>query len=128
MASGPEHYQEAERLLAVCAGDQRGSALDQVCTAAAHVHAVLAKAAATACYSHDDKAAWQAVAGGKPEPVTEDRGDQDDGRVTVEREDLRLIFDAWGTNVIRSGVADAYDRLLVAAGLGDRIQEQEGGR
>jgi hypothetical protein len=45
--SGPEHFAEAERLLAVCAGDQRGSDLDKACTAAAQVHATLALAAAT---------------------------------------------------------------------------------
>lgn len=46
--TGPEHYREAERLLAVCAGLQRGSELDTACTAAAQVHATLALAAATA--------------------------------------------------------------------------------
>src|SRR5258708_13194579 len=43
-----EHYREAERLLTVCAGDQRGSELDAACTAAAQVHATLALAGATA--------------------------------------------------------------------------------
>lgn len=46
--TGPQHYAEAERLLAVCAGNQRGSRLDAMCTAAANVHATLALAAATA--------------------------------------------------------------------------------
>src|SRR5258708_4395319 len=44
MMDGPQHYEEAERLLAVCAGPQRGSALDVACTAAAQVHATLALA------------------------------------------------------------------------------------
>ncbi len=44
MMDGPQHYEEAERLLAVCAGPQRGSALDLACTAAAQVHATLALA------------------------------------------------------------------------------------
>jgi len=43
--TGEEHAAEAERLLALCAGDQRGSALDLACTAAAQVHATLAQAA-----------------------------------------------------------------------------------
>jgi hypothetical protein len=46
--TGAEHYQEAQRLLAVCAGPQRGTELDLACTAAAQVHATLALAAATA--------------------------------------------------------------------------------
>jgi len=45
---GPSHYSEAERLLTVCAGPQRGSELDAACTAAAQVHATLALAAVTA--------------------------------------------------------------------------------
>jgi hypothetical protein len=46
--TGPEHYLEAERLLTLCAGPQRGTELDKTCTAAAQVHALLALAAATA--------------------------------------------------------------------------------
>jgi hypothetical protein len=46
--TGPGHYQEAERLLTVCAGDKRGTPLDVACTAAAQVHATLALAAAVA--------------------------------------------------------------------------------
>jgi len=45
--TGPEHYQEAERLLTVGL-PQRGSELDAICTAAAQVHATLALAAAAA--------------------------------------------------------------------------------
>ncbi len=52
--TGPEHYAEAERLLAVCAGPQRGTDLDKSCTAAAQVHATLAVAAATALTAPDD--------------------------------------------------------------------------
>jgi hypothetical protein len=47
--TGPQHFAEAQRLLTVCAGDQRGSDLDKACTAAAQVHATLALAAATVC-------------------------------------------------------------------------------
>jgi hypothetical protein len=72
--TGPEHYQEAERLLAVCAGDQRGSSLDAVCTAAAQVHATLALAAATALApamvpgtAVYDWHAWRKVAATKPD-------------------------------------------------------------
>ena len=59
--TGPEHYKEAERLLAVCAGPQRGSALDAACTAAAQVHAALAVAAAFAEVSPTSY--WHEVAG-----------------------------------------------------------------
>lgn len=58
--TGPEHYQEAERLLTVCAGN-RGSELDVVCTAAAQVHATLALAAATALATVTNIQAWQEV-------------------------------------------------------------------
>lgn len=62
--TGPEHFAEAERLLTVCAGDQRGSPLDDACTAAAQAHATLALAAATydamdATDAH--RAAWREV-------------------------------------------------------------------
>ncbi len=43
--TGAEHYQEAQRLLAVCAGPQRGTELDLARAAAAQVHATLAVAA-----------------------------------------------------------------------------------
>lgn len=42
--SETDHFREAERLLRVCAGPQRGSDLDAICTAAAQVHATLATA------------------------------------------------------------------------------------
>lgn len=61
MATGPEHYQEAERLLAVCAGPQRGTPLDAACAAAAQVHATLALAAAYA--EVNPTSYWHQVAG-----------------------------------------------------------------
>jgi hypothetical protein len=45
--TGPEHYQEAERLLALNAGE-RDDPSETVIIAAAQVHATLAHAAATA--------------------------------------------------------------------------------
>lgn len=71
--TGPEHYREAERLLAVCAGPQRGSELDAACTAAAQVHATLSLAAATAMndaeggFEAADWNAWREVAHVKPQ-------------------------------------------------------------
>jgi hypothetical protein len=43
--NGPQHFEEAERLLTVGAG-HRGSEIDAICTAAAQVHATLALAPA----------------------------------------------------------------------------------
>ena len=72
--TGPDHFQEAERLLAVCAGPQRGSELDAACTAAAQVHATLALAAATALgdyldsnMTEGDRIAWYRAASAHPE-------------------------------------------------------------
>ena len=47
--TGPEHYREAERLLAALDGRARGTTPDEVSIAAeAQVHAILALASATA--------------------------------------------------------------------------------
>ena len=70
--TGPGHYREAERLLTVCAGDQRGTALDAACTSAAQVHATLALAAATALSYGLPPADWRAwnAAAATPQEVT----------------------------------------------------------
>lgn len=72
--TGAEHYREAERLLAVCVGDRRGTPLDVACTAAAQVHATLALAAATALADYrdsnmteGDQMAWYQAASAQPE-------------------------------------------------------------
>ena len=52
MASGPDHYQEAERLLTMAAQTQ-DTKLAADCQQAAQVHATLALAAATVLYGHD---------------------------------------------------------------------------
>ena len=82
MATGADHYREAERLLAVGAG-QRGSELDAICTAAAQVHATLANVAAIAdlfaLYGQvggESKEAWRKVLVGDaatPAPVAGER-------------------------------------------------------
>jgi hypothetical protein len=46
-----------------------------------------------------------------PETGSTPNGDQ----VTVSRDDLRAVLDAWGRNVASAGVAAAYDRLSAAA-------------
>ncbi|MFE5215985.1 MULTISPECIES: hypothetical protein [unclassified Streptomyces] len=72
MASGPEHYEEAEQLLAAAADTDMGSDLERYRLAAAQVHATLALAAATALNDPDpngdgmrekDYRAWIKVAG-----------------------------------------------------------------
>ncbi|MFF9361945.1 hypothetical protein [Streptomyces griseoluteus] len=72
MASGPEHYEEAEQLLAAASNTDIGSDLERYRLAAAQVHATLALAAATALNDHDPKGdgmregdyrAWINVAG-----------------------------------------------------------------
>jgi hypothetical protein len=82
MATGPEHYQAAERLINA-ATSEGGSANDttiaRACTALAQVHATLAQAAATAMAAYpngtgmhsDDFNAWDKVAGENGETVTE---------------------------------------------------------
>ena len=74
--TGPEHYAEAERLLAVAdrhtSGVTYGPEWTLVLTAA-HVHATLALAAATAVgTAGPDRTAWADIAatrhGSKPEP------------------------------------------------------------
>jgi hypothetical protein len=63
--TGPEHFQEAERMLAEARAVQdafyRGMLL-----AEAHVHATLANAAATALGGALENRAWADVAGTKP--------------------------------------------------------------
>lgn len=61
MATGPEHYREAERLLAVADSYQHNPAQQQVAVSAAQVHATLAHAAADAL----------SVTATLPPPVTE---------------------------------------------------------
>ena len=46
--TGPEHYREAEQLLAEANAQEGGTNLERFCLAAAQVHATLALAAATA--------------------------------------------------------------------------------
>ena len=78
--TGPEHYAEAERLLALADRHTRGVTYDQEWTltlTAAQVHATLALAAATAVgTAGPDGHAWADVAATrlsarKPEPSTE---------------------------------------------------------
>ena len=75
--TGPEHYAEAERLLAVADRHTSGVTYGPEWTltlTAAHVHATLALAAATAVgVAGPDRTAWADIAatkpsGGKPEP------------------------------------------------------------
>ncbi|WAL93931.1 hypothetical protein [Streptomyces sp. Je 1-369] len=80
MATGPEHYLEAERILATCTTDSGALVLDDGTAevlAAAQVRATLALAAATAMGApldgeadsglpHRDAQAWWDVAGVKP--------------------------------------------------------------
>lgn len=74
--TGPEHYAEAERLLAVADCHTRGVAYGPewaLTLTAAHVHATLALAAATAVGTAGrDRHAWADIAatrhGSKPEP------------------------------------------------------------
>lgn len=70
--TGPEHYREAERLLAAATDDDGDIQTDDGMTAnilaAAQVHATLAHAAATAipqtrAHTLADMKAWSAVAG-----------------------------------------------------------------
>jgi hypothetical protein len=72
--TGPEHYREAERLLAAGEYDESGDeALHARDVAAAQVHATLALAAATALDPlavTAELSAWGDVAGTKPEPET----------------------------------------------------------
>lgn len=76
MATGPEHYREAERLLALAEAHESQAGPDSPALpnlyGGAIAHAVLATAAATALNDHnpeeggmplEDYAAWQAVAG-----------------------------------------------------------------
>ena len=66
--TGPEHYQEAERLLAEAAGNSASMGQLAAVTAAAKVHATLALAAATALQHRAgglptfDSADWHQVA------------------------------------------------------------------
>lgn len=66
--TGPQHYEEAERLLTIGAPN-RGSTFDQACIQAAQAHATLAHAAAMALtVGHEDDVAdtlraWHEVAG-----------------------------------------------------------------
>jgi hypothetical protein len=78
--TGPEHYAEAERLLALADRHTRGVTYEQEWTltlTAAQVHATLALAAATAVgTAGPDGHAWADVAatrlaGRKPEPFTD---------------------------------------------------------
>ena len=78
--TGPEHYAEAERLLALADRHTRGVTYDQEWTltlTAAKVHATLALAAATAVGTAEpDGHAWADVAAtrlsaSKPEPSTD---------------------------------------------------------
>ncbi len=70
MATGAEHYVEAERLLARADAEGPASDFGRSLTATAQVHATLAHAAATAlAEGHRDNAAWCAAAG---TPVTEE--------------------------------------------------------
>jgi hypothetical protein len=71
--TGPEHFREAERLLTEEVFiDPSGSHVErtfEMTVAAAHVHATLALAAATALGTSDDEArAWTEVAGTKLSP------------------------------------------------------------
>ncbi len=72
--SGPEHYAEAERLLALNAG-RRGDISEPNVLKSAHVHALLAVAAATALATPDvrepsfEDQAWLRVAGTQRRPA-----------------------------------------------------------
>lgn len=73
MATGPEHYREAEKLLAEAMETHDGQPAD-TCLARAQVHAILALAAATALNDHEeglprsDWHVWQDVAGTPTRP------------------------------------------------------------
>jgi hypothetical protein len=58
--TGPEHYRRAEELLA------ERHVINEINHAAAHIHALLALAAATAVRTEADGQAWISVAGTKP--------------------------------------------------------------
>ena len=72
--TGPGHYQEAERLLALAASEVAGSdglhtsydGQAALIIADAQVHATLAVAAATALGTHTEGRAWADIAGTKP--------------------------------------------------------------
>lgn len=68
--TGPDHYAEAERLLALAGRHSKGATYDQEWTptlAAAQIHATLALAAATAVgTAGPDSRAWADVAATKP--------------------------------------------------------------
>jgi hypothetical protein len=77
MATGPEHYREAERLLA-SAGPLRAGGVPSSALAAAQVHATLALAAAQAPLAHwtgmdpgfdGDVAEWRRAVGVPPVPT-----------------------------------------------------------
>lgn len=73
MATGPEHYREAERLLADADPPHEESKWDMALIAAAQVHATLALAAANGLNDADggmsvrDYNEWRDVAGSKAE-------------------------------------------------------------
>jgi hypothetical protein len=86
MMTGPEHYEEAERLLATVKGTGYGDEMARDRLAAAQVHATLALAAATALGAPvdreadsglppEDARAWYFAAGTKPVP-DEDHTDE----------------------------------------------------
>jgi hypothetical protein len=73
MATGPEHYAEAERLIAMARAADRDDLYGQytqtqaaMILADAQVHAALAAAAAAALGTHTEGRAWTDVAGTKP--------------------------------------------------------------
>jgi hypothetical protein len=79
MATGPEHYQQAEEHLK-CALDGSRDALEKSHLAIAQVHATLAVAAATALGSTDailtwDWEEWCAAASGRKRPALSEAGD-----------------------------------------------------
>ena len=94
--TGPDHYAEAERLLALAGRHSKGSTYGQEWTptlAAAQIHATLALAAATAVgTAGPDSRAWADVAATKPsasEP--EAPGASDPGSGPVRRRPAPLF-------------------------------------
>jgi hypothetical protein len=94
--TGPDHYTEAERLLALAGRHSKGATYGQEWTstlAAAQIHATLALAAATAVgTAGPDSRAWADVAATKPsasEP--EVPGDSDPGSAPVRRRPAPLF-------------------------------------
>ena len=67
MATGPEHYRDAERNLEYAKNKDPGSDGERFHLAAAQVHAALAVAAATAWFDDGLDEAWRQAAGSPPE-------------------------------------------------------------